>query len=71
MEDNGSLVAPVESSSNRENATFPVGKSRGADQAFACAIFVVARMAGWTARYLEELNEPAVRFRALAAYATR
>jgi citrate synthase len=43
----------------------------GADQAFACAIFVVARMAGWTAHYLEELNEPAVRFRALAAYATR
>ena len=43
----------------------------GADQAFASTIFVVARMAGWTAHYLEELNEPAVRFRTLAAYATR
>jgi citrate synthase len=42
----------------------------GADSAFASAIFVVARIAGWTAHYLEELNEPPVRFRALAAYAT-
>jgi citrate synthase len=43
----------------------------GAEQAFATAIFSLARMAGWTAHYLEELGEPAVRFRALAAYATR
>jgi citrate synthase len=43
----------------------------GADPAFAAAIFSVARMAGWTAHYLEELEEPGLRYRALAAYATR
>jgi citrate synthase len=43
----------------------------GADPAFATAIFTVARMAGWTAHYLEELNEPGVRYRALGAYARR
>jgi citrate synthase len=45
--------------------------SSGADPAFATAIFTLARMAGWTAHYLEELNEPGVRYRALGAYATR
>jgi citrate synthase len=45
--------------------------SSGADPAFATAIFTIARMAGWTAHYLEELNEPGVRYRALGAYATR
>jgi citrate synthase len=43
----------------------------GADPAFATAIFTIARMAGWTAHYLEELSEPGVRYRALGAYATR
>ena len=32
-------------------------------------IFAVARVAGWTAHYLEELGEPALRFRARAVYA--
>jgi len=32
-------------------------------------IFGVARMAGWTAHYLEELNERPLRFRARAIYA--
>ena len=45
--------------------------SSGADPAFATAIFTLARMAGWTAHYLEELNEPGGRYRALGAYATR
>ncbi|HEY5272737.1 MAG TPA: citrate/2-methylcitrate synthase, partial [Acidimicrobiales bacterium] len=43
----------------------------GADPAVATAIFSIARMAGWTAHYLEELEEPGVRYRVLAAYATR
>jgi citrate synthase len=43
----------------------------GADPAFATAVFTVARMAGWTAHYLEELNEPGVRYRTLGAYARR
>jgi citrate synthase len=43
----------------------------GADPAFATAIFTVSRMAGWTAHYLEELDEPGVRYRALGAYARR
>jgi citrate synthase len=33
-------------------------------------IFAVARVAGWTAHYLEELAEPPLRFRARAVYAT-
>ncbi len=32
------------------------------------AVFAVARMAGWTAHYLEELSEPPLRFRARAVY---
>ena len=43
----------------------------GADPALGTAIFSIARMAGWTAHYLEELEEPGVRYRALGAYATR
>jgi citrate synthase len=31
-------------------------------------LFAVARVAGWTAHYLEELAEPALRFRARAVY---
>jgi citrate synthase len=34
------------------------------------AIFSVARMAGWTAHYLEELDERPLRFRARAVYAS-
>jgi len=33
-------------------------------------IFTIARIAGWTAHYLEELNERPLRFRARAVYAT-
>jgi len=33
-------------------------------------IFSIARMAGWTAHYLEELNERPLRFRARAVYAS-
>ena len=33
-------------------------------------IFTIARVAGWTAHYLEELGERALRFRARAVYAT-
>ncbi|HEY7948449.1 MAG TPA: citrate synthase [Acidimicrobiales bacterium] len=33
-------------------------------------IFTIARVAGWTAHYLEELNERPLRFRARAVYAT-
>jgi citrate synthase len=33
-------------------------------------IFTVARVAGWTAHYLEELGERPLRFRARAVYAT-
>ena len=33
-------------------------------------LFAVARVAGWTAHYLEELDEPALRFRARAVYAS-
>ncbi len=32
-------------------------------------LFTVARLAGWTAHYLEELGEPPLRFRARAVYA--
>jgi citrate synthase len=32
-------------------------------------IFTVARVAGWTAHYLEELGERPLRFRARAVYA--
>ncbi|HUY21126.1 MAG TPA: citrate/2-methylcitrate synthase [Acidimicrobiales bacterium] len=34
-------------------------------------IFTIARVAGWTAHYLEELQERPVRYRARAVYATR
>jgi citrate synthase len=34
-------------------------------------IFTVARVAGWTAHYLEELEERPIRYRARAVYATR
>ncbi len=34
-------------------------------------IFTIARVAGWTAHYLEELEERPVRYRARAVYATR
>jgi citrate synthase len=33
-------------------------------------IFTIARVAGWTAHYLEELRERPLRFRARAVYAT-
>ena len=33
-------------------------------------IFTIARVAGWTAHYLEELGERPLRFRARAVYAT-
>ena len=33
-------------------------------------VFAVARVAGWTAHYLEELAERPLRFRARAVYAT-
>ncbi len=33
-------------------------------------IFTVARVAGWTAHYLEELGERPLRYRARAVYAT-
>jgi len=33
-------------------------------------IFTVARLAGWTAHYLEEIEEPPLRFRVRAVYAT-
>ena len=33
-------------------------------------IFTVARVAGWTAHYLEELDERPLRFRARAVYAS-
>jgi citrate synthase len=34
-------------------------------------IFGIARMAGWTAHYIEELREPPLRFRARAIYSSR
>ncbi len=34
-------------------------------------IFGIARMAGWTAHYIEELSEPPLRFRARAIYSSR
>ena len=34
-------------------------------------IFTIARVAGWTAHYLEELEERPVRYRARAVYASR
>ncbi|MGA2520459.1 MAG: citrate synthase [Acidimicrobiales bacterium] len=34
-------------------------------------IFTIARVAGWTAHYLEELGEPPLRYRARAVYAGR
>ena len=34
-------------------------------------LFAVARVAGWTAHYLEELDERPLRFRARAVYAIR
>jgi citrate synthase len=34
-------------------------------------IFTIARVAGWTAHYLEELEERPIRYRARAVYATR
>ena len=34
------------------------------------ALFALARVAGWTAHYLEELSEPPLRFRARAVYAS-
>jgi len=35
------------------------------------SIFTIARVAGWTAHYLEELDEPPLRYRARAVYAAR
>ena len=46
---------------------FATGMEAGAGQ----TIFGIARMAGWTAHYLEELAEPPLRFRARAIYAGR
>jgi citrate synthase len=43
--------------------------SIGCDAEFATAIFAIARMAGWTAHYLEALKEPARPLRYRAAYA--
>ncbi len=37
---------------------------------FGRTLFTVARMAGWTAHYLEELGERPLRYRARAVYAT-
>ena len=34
-------------------------------------IFTIARVAGWTAHYLEELEERPIRYRARAVYAAR
>ena len=34
-------------------------------------LFTVARVAGWVAHYLEELDERPLRYRARAVYATR
>ena len=34
-------------------------------------IFTIARVAGWTAHYLEELEERPIRYRARAVYASR
>jgi citrate synthase len=32
-------------------------------------IFTIARIVGWTAHYLEELDEPPLRFRPMPVYA--
>lgn len=42
----------------------------GASAEAGSFIFGLSRFAGWTAHYLEELREPALRFRARAVYAT-
>jgi citrate synthase len=43
----------------------------GARRDGGVTIFTVARLAGWVAHYLEELDEKPLRFRARAIYATR
>lgn len=40
----------------------------GADATSGPVLFSIARMAGWTAHYLEALSEPPMRFRARAVY---
>jgi citrate synthase len=42
----------------------------GAPKESGPTIFTVARIAGWIAHYLEELREPALRFRSRAVYVT-
>jgi citrate synthase len=44
--------------------------SLGAPADAGVTVFTVARLAGWIAHYLEELAEPALRFRARAVYVT-
>ncbi|MDR3648943.1 MAG: citrate/2-methylcitrate synthase, partial [Acidimicrobiales bacterium] len=46
---------------------------RAAGMAEDCGrtLFTIARVAGWTAHYLEELQERPIRYRARAVYATR
>lgn len=41
------------------------------DAEFATALFAIARIAGWTAHYLEALDEPVRRVRSRAVYAAR
>jgi citrate synthase len=42
----------------------------GAPKECGATIFTVARIAGWVAHYIEELREPALRFRSRAIYVT-
>ena len=62
---------PPRRASPRPIATWPWLRSPGVPALPSDAgrtIFTVARIAGWTAHYLEELGERPLRFRARAVY---
>ncbi len=55
---------------NVDLALAALARALGAPADAGEAIFTVARTAGWVAHYLEELDQPPLRFRARAVYAT-
>jgi len=53
---------------NIDLALAAIAWSAGLPADFGRTVFSIARLAGWTAHYLEELGERPLRFRARAVY---